>query len=57
MDGQTFNLFYGYVFTSMYLPNRSAQAGCDKGKYLKRSLTGLNSEFSFSKTGCHTEVK
>ena len=31
-----------------YLPNPSARAGCDTRSIFKRSLTGLNSEFSFS---------
>ena len=35
----------------------TARAGCYKGSIIKRSLTGLNSEFSFSKTGCHTKFK
>ena len=34
----------------------SAQAGCDKVNFLS-SLTGLNSEFFFSKTNNHTKVK
>ena len=36
-----------------YLPNPSALAGYDTGSIYKRSLTGLNSEFSF----CHTKAK
>ena len=31
-----------------YLPTPSARAGYDKRSIFKRSLTGLNSEFSFS---------
>ena len=31
-----------------YLPNPSALAGYDTRSIFKRSLTGLNSEFSFS---------
>ena len=31
-----------------YLPNPSARAGYDTRSILKRSLTGLNSEFSIS---------
>ena len=31
-----------------YLPNPSTRAGYDTRSILKRSLTGLNSEFSFS---------
>ena len=33
---------------SFYLPNPSARAGYDTRSIFKRSLTGLNSEFSFS---------
>ena len=40
-----------YVFT-----NSSRQVGCDTRLIFRRSLTGLNSEFSFS-TGCLTKVK
>ena len=35
-------------FTYTYLPNPSARAGYDTRLIFKRSLTGLNSEFSFS---------
>ena len=35
-------------FLLSYLPNPSARAGYDKRSIFKRSLTGLNSEFSFS---------
>ena len=31
-----------------YLPNPSTRAGYDTRSIFKRSLTGLNSEFSFS---------
>ena len=31
-----------------YLPTPSARTGYDTGSIFKRSLTGLNSEFSFS---------
>ena len=41
----------------MYLPNPSAGAWCDPRLIFKRILTGLNSEFSFSSTGCHTKAK
>ena len=37
--------------------NPSAQAGCDTMSNFKRSLTGLNSEFSFSQTSCLTKAK
>ena len=36
----------------LYLPNPSARAGYDTRSVFKRSLTGLNSEFSFSLTSC-----
>ena len=36
----------------MYLPNLSAQPECNPRSIFKWCLTGLNSEFSFSKTGC-----
>ena len=35
-------------FILSYLPNPSARAGYDTRSIFKRSLTGLNSEFSFS---------
>ena len=35
-----------------YLPNPSARAGYDTRSIFKRSLTGLNSEFSFAETSC-----
>ena len=38
-----------------YLPNPSTRAGYDTRSILKRSLTGLNSEFSFSLTSCLTK--
>ena len=34
-----------------------AQAGCDTRSIFKQSLTGLDSEFSFSWTGCLTKAK
>ena len=36
------------LFCLSYLPNPSARAGYDTRSLFKRSLTGLNSEFSFS---------
>ena len=41
----------------IYLPNLSEQAGCDTSSIFKQSITGLNLEFSFFQTGCHTKVK
>ena len=40
-----------------YLPTPSARAGYDKRSIFKRSLTGLNSEFSFSWTSCLTKAE
>ena len=34
-----------------------AQAGCDTRSIFKQSLTGFNSKFSFSETGCHFKAK
>ena len=41
-----------YIFT-----NPSARAGYDTKSIFKRSLTGLNSEFSFSETSCLTKAE
>ena len=41
-----------YIFT-----NPSARAGYDTRSIFKRSLTGLNSEFSFSWTSCLTKAE
>ena len=38
----------GDTLAISYLPNPSAQAGYDTSSIFKRSLTGLNSEFSIS---------
>ena len=46
-----------YIHERYYLPNPSAQAGYDIRSFFKRSLTGLNSEFSFSKTSCLTKAE
>ena len=46
------------VFTTKILfTNPSARAGYDTRSVFKRSLTGLNSEFSFSKTSCLTKAE
>ena len=39
------------------LPKPSNQARFNTRSSFKRSLTGLNSKFSFSLTSCHTKVK
>ena len=44
--------FFDYVYTNTY-----AQVGCDSRLICTRSLTGLNSEFSFSKTACFIKGK
>ena len=42
-----------YIFT-----NPSSRAGYDtRGQFFKRSLTGLNSEFTFSQTSCLTKAE
>ena len=41
-----------FIFT-----NPSARAGYDTKSIFKRSLTGLNSEFSFSQTSCLTKAE
>ena len=40
-----------------YLPSPSARAGYNTRSIFKRSLTGLNSEFSFSLTSCLTKAE
>ena len=47
-------MFYS---TRYYLPNPSARAGYDTRSIFKRSLTGFNSEFSFSLTSCLTKAE
>ena len=34
-----------------------SQGGCNSRLIFKSSITGLNSDFSFSKTGCHSKAK
>ena len=41
----------------LYLPNLSARTGYDRRSIFKRSLPGLNSEFSFSWTSCLTKAE
>ena len=38
-------------------PTPLLRAGCDRTSFLKRGTIGLNSELSFSLTGCHDKVK
>ena len=51
-NGMSTHLRLFYAIT-----NPSTQTGCDTRLVFKQRLTGLNSEFSFSKIGCHTKVK
>ena len=46
-----------WVCVYIHLPNSSMQAACIPMSIFKLSLTNLNYEFNFSKTGCHTKVK
>ena len=48
---------YSLNANKSYLPNPSARAGYDTRSIFKRSLTGLNSEFSFSSTSCLTKAE
>ena len=49
LHGNTWNhLTMAKSMSYPYLPNPSARAGYDTKSIFKRSLTGLNSEFSFS---------
>ena len=45
------------VISIILFTNPSARAGYDTRSVFKRSLTGLNSEFSFSKTSCLTKAE
>ena len=51
-----FQTFFRWALLS-YLPNPSTRAGYDTRSIFKRSLTGLNSEFSFSKTSYLTKAE
>ena len=48
--------FPSIAYNCIYLYKPSASAGCNTRSIFKRSLIGLNSEFSFSLTGCYTKV-
>ena len=50
------NMFWLILDRLSYLRNPSARAGYDTRLIFKRSLTGLNSEFSFSKTSSLTKA-
>ena len=43
--------------TLPYLPTHPLGQDMTRGEFFKRSLTGLNSEFSFSKTICLTKAE
>ena len=45
-----------HYYNIIILTNPSARAGYDTRSIFKRSLTGLNSEFSFSQTSCLTII-
>ena len=45
------------IYVSMYLPNPSSHSGCEASPIFKQSLTGLNSEISFTSTGCLIKAK
>ena len=46
-----------YMHIFIYLPTSLHEQHATQSQCFKQSLTGLNSEFSFSKTGCYTKVK
>ena len=46
-----------FTFMLIIFTNPSARAGYDPRSIFKRSLTGLNSEFSFSWTSCLTKAE
>ena len=50
-------LFWSFWHGRSYLPNHSARTGYGTRSIFKRSLAGLNSEFSFSLTSCLTKAE
>ena len=57
-ENSDFNLLYHLkIGLVSAFTNPSARTGSDTRSIFKRSLTGLNSEFSFSKTGCLTKTE
>ena len=46
-----------YIYIYIYTPNPCSGAGCDTTAIFKCSLTGWNSDISFSETSCHIKVK
>ena len=53
---QLVNYSYSIGILNPYLPDPSTRTGYDTRSIFKRSLTGLNSEYSFSKTSCLTKA-
>ena len=48
----------GRIYVCMYVCMKLySRAECDTRSIFKRCLTGLNSEFSFSETGCLTKAE
>ena len=45
------------ILSNPYLPNPPLGQDMTQGQFFKRSLTGLNSEFSFSYTSCLTKAE
>ena len=45
------------IVAIFYSSNPATQTRCDSRSIFKQSLTGLDSEFSFSKTGCLTKAE
>ena len=50
-------MHFSLSFTFILFANPSARAGYDTRSSFKRSLTGLNSEFSFSLTSCLSKAE
>ena len=50
-------LVWLFLLTAYIFTNPFARVGYDTRSIFKRSLTGLNLEFFFSKTSCHTKAE
>ena len=46
-----------HVCVSMYLSTSLYKKDVTQGQFFKWNVIGLNSEFSFSKTGCYTKAE
>ena len=57
IEKRTWTLFASNLYANHTIYSSSAIAQSDTRSIFKRHLDGLNSEFSFSKTCCHTKVK